>query len=115
MDNLYHLIIKILERPEIYIGKPSIQRLYAFINGYLHQNELANDHCLDGFNEYIAAHYRIDSDHNWASIIEFYSNTDQNQIDLFKKHFENFTRTRGQGDCSKTGDGSEGQGTVRNH
>ena len=101
MLSLIELIRIIVKHPEIYLGKPSVQRLYAYIGGFLHQNEEANDHCLDGFNEYIASYYRITSDHNWADIIEFFSNCDQEEISLFRKHFDDFMNSKnltGQGD-----------------
>ena len=38
MGKLYNMIVTVLERPELYIGRCSVQRLYAFINGYLYEN-----------------------------------------------------------------------------
>ncbi len=35
MDKLLVLLKKIEERPDLYIGKPSIERLSSFISGYL--------------------------------------------------------------------------------
>jgi len=96
MSNLYSLILMILERPELYIGKQSIQRLYSFLSGYLHQNKSVDDHCLDGFNEYIANYYNIHSDHNWADIIQFFSTSGFEEIALFKKHFDAFTAAQKQ-------------------
>lgn len=92
MCNLYDLIMTVVNRPELYLGKCSIQRLYAYIGGFLHQNETSNDNCLDGFNEYIAAYYKIESDHNWADIIQFFANSDREEMELFEKHFTNFTK-----------------------
>ena len=90
MDSLYQLINKITNLPEIYIGKPSLERLYAFIGGYLHQNEAANDHCLDGFNEYIARKLGISSAHIWASIIQFFSNNESEAFEKFIELFDEF-------------------------
>lgn len=92
MSSLKDLIRTVVKHPEIFLGKPSVQRLYAYIGGFLHQNDEANDHCLDGFNEYIAAYYSIQSDHNWADIIEFFARTDQEEIELFIKHFDNYLK-----------------------
>lgn len=92
MSELYTMITTIVDNPKLYLGRPSIQRLYAYIGGYLHQNNNANDQCLCGFNEYIAAYYKINSDHNWADIIQFFANSGQEEIDLFKKHFESFSK-----------------------
>ena len=94
MDSLHDLIKTIAKRPEIYLGRPSVQRLYAFIGGYLYQNDAANDHCLDGFTEYVAERFGIRSDHNWASIIEFFSGSEKDEFALFMKLFEDFTSDR---------------------
>lgn len=99
MGKLYNMIVTVLERPELYIGRCSVQRLYAFINGYLYENDEANDHCLDGFNEFVAQKYNIASDHNWASIIEFFSCDGKEEMKLFKKLFEEFVREQ---NCQET-------------
>lgn len=88
------LLSELIIFPELYIGKPSVERLYAFLSGYLFQNECANDHCLDGFTEYIADIYGIKSDHNWASIIEFFSNTEEEAFKTFISHYNSFTSQR---------------------
>lgn len=90
MESLYSLIKKVIAFPELYIGKPSLERLYAFIGGYLHQNEKADDHCLDGFTEYVAQKYHILSDHNWSSIIPFFSNNEEEAFRTFAELFEEF-------------------------
>ena len=72
MDSLKELINKITEFPELYIGKPSVELLYAFLGGFLYQNDSADDHCLDGFNEFVLQKYRLRTDHNWANVIRFF-------------------------------------------
>lgn len=94
MDTLFDLITKIIARPEIYIGRKSVERLYAFLCGFLYQNEASNDHCLDGFTAYIAEIYGIESDHNWASIITFFSNGEEDAFCIFTKHFMNFVNSK---------------------
>ena len=91
MGKLYDLIQSIALRPEIYIGKPSLERLYAYLSGYMYQNSDNNDHCLDGFNAYIAQKYNICSDHNWAEIIQFFSYSECDAFNTFIKHFSDFT------------------------
>lgn len=91
MTTLYDLINKISEFPEIYIGNRSLERLYAFIGGFLYQNDDANDHCLDGFTEYVAEKYHQKSDHNWSSIIQFYSNNEEDAFARFVELFREFT------------------------
>ena len=96
LDSLYELICRILERPELYIGRPSLERLYAFICGFLYQNSAVETGCLDGFNEYIAKCYGIQSDHNWASIIQFFSNGEESAFACFKEHFYKFNSIRSE-------------------
>ena len=91
MSNLYSVIQEIIVRPELYIGKPSLERLYAFIGGYLHQNDAESENCLIGFNEFVAEKYRIDTDHNWSSIIQFFSNNENEAFEKFVQLFEEFT------------------------
>ena len=90
MDKLQDLITDISKRPEIYLGKPSVERLYAFISGYLYQNENIEDHCLEGFNQYVAELYGIKTNHNWASIIPFFSNSEEEAFATFVKLFHSF-------------------------
>lgn len=73
MESLHEMIEKVAAFPELYLGKSSLERFYAYIGSFLHQNEEANDHCLDGFNDFVSEKYSINSDHNWASIIQFFS------------------------------------------
>ena len=91
MEPLKSVIKTIISFPEIYLGKPSLDRLYAFICGYLHLNDEADDHCLDGFNEYVSAKYRINTDHNWASIISFFSSSEQEAFENFIVLFNEYT------------------------
>lgn len=90
MEALKSVIEKVTSFPEIYIGKPSLERLYAFIGGYLYCSSEADDHCLDGFNEYVAAKYGINTDHNWSSIIIFFSSTEEEAFITFKELFDEY-------------------------
>ncbi len=97
MKPLYDVLMEIKVRPELYLGKPSLERLYAFINGYLYCATLNNygyDNCLDGFNKYIADVYHIKTSHNWSRIIEFYSTSDDEAFKKFYKHLNNYIKKR---------------------
>ena len=102
LDKLYSLLLDIKKRPESYIGKPSLERLYAYLNGYLdgvvdgekNDGDIKNENCLVGFNEYIMETYRINSDHNWSSIIQFFSNTETQAFDKFYEELENFIQEK---------------------
>ena len=93
MDNLYHLLQKIKLNPYIYLGKKSLALLYAFINGYKSYEEEQSDiipipDCLDGFQSYVQKKYNIYTDHNWARIIDFFSNDDADAFDCFYQLLE---------------------------
>lgn len=92
MDSLNELIYTIAQRPELYLGKPSVQRLYAYIGGFLHRNDVEDSSCLDGFTEYIASIYHIKSSHNWASILDFFSTNEAEGFSLFMKHYEDYQK-----------------------
>lgn len=94
VTTLYDLIITILKRPELYIGRCSLQRLYAFLNGFLFENEAGNDHCLDGFDQYVVALYSGTAGHNWADIIELFSSSDHSEMETFKRHFNKYTEMK---------------------
>lgn len=107
MTKLYDLIERILETPESFLGRCSVQRLYAFIGGYLEGHPMAEDHCLDGFHDYVLNRYGQNTTHNWASVIEFYSGSERSEMELFQKHFEAFTALKKQG-CEKKSDMGKG-------
>ena len=93
MNNLYTLIKNIADFPELSIGNRSLERLYAFIGGYLYHNTDVDRSCLDGFTEYVAKEYKISSDHNWASIISFFSNNENEAFEKFVELFDSFNKT----------------------
>ena len=91
MQNLLDIIVAISTSPEIYLGRPSLERLYAFIGGYLLANPEADDNCLIGFNEFVSAKYHINTDHNWSEIIQFFSpNGDAQAFKTFVELFDEF-------------------------
>ena len=94
MKKLHDLILEVSSFPEIYLGKPSLERLYAFIGGFLYQNEAANDSSLDGFTAYIAQKYGIQTDHNWASIIQFFSYDEREAFDSFIMLYKSYCDQR---------------------
>jgi hypothetical protein len=61
------------------------------LNGFLFENEAGNDHCLDGFSDYVADRCRVPRGHNWADMIELFSASDQAEIQLFEKYFREYT------------------------
>ena len=90
MKKLHDVIQEIIVAPELYLGKRSVERLYAFLGGFLYQNDEVDDHTLDGFTEFVARKYRMETDHNWANYIEFFSCDDREAFDQFVKLFNEF-------------------------
>lgn len=96
LDTLYALICNIIECPAVFLGKASVERLYAFISGYLYLRDVPVNHCLEGFNEYISKVYKIETDRNWAEIIQFFSNDEKSAFESFKFHFQHFVYLKQQ-------------------
>ena len=94
MKKLNDVILEIIAFPEIYLGKRSVDRLYAFLGGFLHQNNGVDDHSLDGFTEFVAKKHRMTTDHNWASLICFFSVDERDAFDSFVKLYTEFTATK---------------------
>lgn len=98
MERLSDMLKVVVAFPEIFLGYPSLERLYAFIGGFCYANEDADDGCLDGFNEYCHNSYHMNTDHNWVSIIRFFSYDDQHAFETFIKDFNDFSAKSGRPD-----------------
>ena len=101
MDNFEELLlVKIREMPALYIGKKSVERLRAFVDGYstcfgeIYGKEPT---ILTGFNQYVAQKYKINTDHDWSSIIQFFSNTEESAFDMFYQLLDEFLEEREKG------------------
>ncbi len=91
MDNppssVLDLIQRIRERPGMYIAWPSIRNLQMFLAGCDYGRREAGaaveDRFLAGFDDWVRERFKIRSSHGWASIIEFYGQSEQGAWDLF--------------------------------
>ncbi len=90
MSSVYLLLQKIRQCPQLYLGKLSLERLHAFLDGYQIGRLYEVDNCLEGFNEYVAMHYHISSSQNWSSIIQFFHLSDEEAFWEFFKLFDQF-------------------------
>lgn len=79
-DNLYETLLEIKKRPGLFLGEKSLERLYAFINGY---NFYKKDNLLDGFAEYVRNKYKIQTNRNYSDIIYFFTMTECDAFDKF--------------------------------
>jgi hypothetical protein len=95
-EYLLDLLQRIKQRPGMYLGKCSITRLRAFLDGYgMARAELGvprsqEEHDLNGFQEWIQERYKITSTHGWDSIILFFSVDEKDALDKFFKLLEEF-------------------------
>lgn len=94
MDKLYNLVQKIGHRPEIHLGKKSLYLLQSFLHGYIeYHNEItgeSNYFFLPEFQEYVQKRLNFNTTHSWASIITFYSGSDEDAFEYFYKLIDEF-------------------------
>ena len=99
MDNLSDILKKIQNKPSVYLGKPSITCLQAFLSGYnVAQYQLGlplqPENPLDGFQDWIQKKFNIDSSQSWANIILFFSQDERDALDIFFQLFEEFCQSK---------------------
>lgn len=93
MDNVIKVLEELRSRYNVIIGKKSLERLVSFVWGYIHcmyDNGIKLNGFLPGFQQYIEDRYNIHTDHNWSSIIQFFSNSDAEAFDLFYQLLDDF-------------------------
>jgi len=95
MDKLCTLLKKIQERPGLYVGETSFDKLIQFIGGYRWRDfELDPNHkdCLDGFLEFVRRYYNDYNDAiNWFDIIAENTKNDEEALYKFFELFDEFT------------------------
>jgi hypothetical protein len=97
MGAILDVIHKIRERPGIILGRPSARSLYAFLSGFAYARKEGNSGDYDflaDFNKWVHERYAVSSTQGWAKIIEFYSMTEEDELTLFWKLFDEFVTQR---------------------
>lgn len=98
MNSFYNLLIKIKEKPALYIGSISLNKLYDFICGYsacLEQHNLLEERkFFDGFQDFVQKKLNIDlTPLSWAHLIEKHNEDDKASFymfyDLLEEHLDN--------------------------
>lgn len=85
---LYQALKIILPRPNMYLDRGSVRQIDAFINGFMMAESLhglpEDDDTKEfaGFRDWVAERYEINTTHSWAQIIDFFSATDSDSVDL---------------------------------
>jgi hypothetical protein len=93
MNSVYDLLSEIRKCPQMYIGKLSLERLFAYIGGFKH-HAMYKDDCLDGFTQFVANYYDINTDHNWSDYIRFFSATEEEAFHQFYRLFDEYMASK---------------------
>lgn len=99
MLSIRDLLSKIKERPGVYLGDPSVIRLWMFVLGWFEGVGAAGAQVSDGdllndFSAYVQKKHGIETSHGWASIIEFMGGGGRDSFDLFYRDFEDYCSHR---------------------
>ncbi|MDY6804086.1 MAG: hypothetical protein SXA11_09810 [Cyanobacteriota bacterium] len=97
MEPVYDILQKVKNKPNVYLGSPSIMCLQAFLSGYnVAQYQLGESlntpDCFDGFQEWIQEKLKINSSQSWAKIILFYSADERDALERFFELFDEFVK-----------------------
>lgn len=95
MESFLLLLGDIENDPEFFLGKKSIVLLAGFIDGYLF-DRFDDDEVyefLSNFRIWINSLYRLNTDHNWNSILLFVFHDEKSAFEAFYDLLEKFKRT----------------------
>lgn len=92
MKKIYDMLKKIQKNPQAYLGRPSIRRMHAFINGYTYCQQENGDveNSIMGFQKYIQDYYTVESTQSWAEIIYFFSIDEQDELKIFYQRLDEY-------------------------
>jgi hypothetical protein len=95
MSSFYELIRRIQKRPSMYLGKPSINNLQAFLAGYSLARQELNTPDLDesdfeGFQSWVQKKFNISSSQSWDKIILFFSEDENSALITFFRLLDEF-------------------------
>lgn len=94
-EYLYEMLDKIKRNPGIFLGKYSITRLRAFLDGYMSSREdlglppTQQEIKFNQFQDWIQTRFKITSSHGWDSIILFYSADERDALNNFLNYLSN--------------------------
>ena len=88
MNELIELLYNVKEKPLLYLGAYSLERLHAFISGcicYQYQKEHIYIHFLPGFQNFVQDKFGVKQSYSWTSII---SNNSDSEKEAFYRFFD---------------------------
>jgi hypothetical protein len=93
MEMVNEILVKIKDKPGLFLGKKSLSLLVTFLDGYL----LAKRECgveikiIDArFQDWVAKRYCIKSSHRWSEIIVFFEKDEGGAFDTFFELYNEF-------------------------
>ena len=95
MEKHDEILLKIKERPSLYLGKKSLTLLHVFLGGYdtcyYDYFEKTAKTSFDGFEEFIRAKYNASKSYfNWAGNILNNTKTEEEAFDKFFELYDEF-------------------------
>ena len=93
---IFELLDKIRNRPGLYLGTNSIERLAAFLNGYYFCRKSfefpssKQDQIWFAFQKWVQKKYSIRTSQSWSQIILFFSIDESEALENFFRHLEEF-------------------------
>jgi hypothetical protein len=84
---------KLRKFPGMYLGRPSARTLEAFLSGYglaCKDSDPDFSRFSSEFGNWMRKRYKIHTSQHWTKIIEFYSLTENDEMTLFWKLFDEF-------------------------
>jgi hypothetical protein len=97
MGAILDVLLKIRQRPALYLGRPCVNNLYMFLQGYTfarHDEAKKDYEFLAGFNECVRKRFRITSSQGWAKTIEFFSMSSEDEMALVWKLLDTYLAER---------------------
>ena len=102
-QELKQLLDDVHVKPGLYIGEPSLEKLCAFIDGYL-ECMRKRDHVvpeyLSGFQIFVEQYYHIFGNinfhHHWSRLISFFEPTKERAFDKFYELLELYLKVESE-------------------
>jgi cytochrome P450 len=98
--DIYELLQKIRKRPDLYLGKPSLEHLQVFLDGYTFARRQLNlplteqEQEFEKFQIWIEHKFNLPDTQSWTKIILFYSANERDALQRFFELLDEFIQER---------------------
>lgn len=100
MISFYQLLLKIKEKPGLYIGYPSVSDLFMFLCGYRRACQdmglplSEEEREFHQFQPWLQQRFSVTTSASWAKIILLYAGSEPQAFEMFFDLFEEFLTAR---------------------